>query len=292
MLPEETRRRQKRLVKIIFELAEKLLSEDEGQLKNVLNRLKLIYADDFKHTYSDFFPTVSEILKDDNEYNSDYLTNNMDALNTYLETNYSQDDKEYEKMYPQFTKLCDHLNLQIAQLTSFSATEKMAKDLGDQLISAKEELKKSYAKLEETNKKLEESNKRANTMQTELISILSIFSAIVIAFNGGITLLGSAVTSINGAKHYESVVMVVIVCGMVMFNTIFLMMFLIAKLTERDIFAKCQEKNCVECKTRCRGFGKIRKRLPYVYYFNFVCIIGIIADLVIWGLDISGYIGR
>ena len=33
MLPEETRRRQKRLVKIIFELAEKLLSEDEGQLK-------------------------------------------------------------------------------------------------------------------------------------------------------------------------------------------------------------------------------------------------------------------
>ncbi|MDE5885018.1 MAG: hypothetical protein K2H29_08115, partial [Oscillospiraceae bacterium] len=53
-----------------------------------------------------------------------------------------------------------------------------------------------------TKLRLEESNKKADTLQTDFIAMLSIFAAIVIAFSGGLSLLGSSISSINYAKHY------------------------------------------------------------------------------------------
>lgn len=297
MFPNETRGRQERLRKLIFELSENLLSEDETKIKQILNRLKEIYKDNFKHKYSDFFPIILEIFKEDNEYNIEYLSNNLDKLGTYLEQEYAEGKQEYyDNIYSQFIKLCDHLNLQISQLNYFSVTEKKTNDSSIQLQEVNQKLEESYKKLNESNLRLEDSydkmedaNKKASTLQTELISILSIFAAIIIAFSGGLTLLGSCISSISNAKHYESVTLIAIICGIVMFNTIFLMMFFVSKLTERDIFAKCKTKNCVECDNlKCKGMSKIRKRLPYVFYFNCMAIVGIVIDMLVWFLDVKG----
>lgn len=153
------------------------------------------------------------------------------------------------------------------------------------------ELKEANKNLEESNKKMEEANKKADGIQTQLITILGIFAAIIVTFSGGVTLLGSSIMSINNAKHYESVVMIAIICGMVVFNTIFLMMYYVSKLTERDVFAKCKTEICVQCKeTNCNGISKIRKRLPYVFYYNCISVVGIVIDLIVWLLDIKGYI--
>lgn len=295
MFPDETKARQGKLLNLIYELSEGLLSNDEKQIRQYLNRLNGIYADDFKHKYSDFFPVLVKIYEEDNEYNIDYLSNNLDMLGTYLEKDYSEGENEYSDIYMQFTKLCDHLNLQIGQFSFILARETpeaILYEASQNLRVSNEKIEESNKKLEASNKNLEESNRKASTIQTDLIAILSIFAAIVITFSGGLTLLGSNIASVNNAKHYESVVMVTIICGMVMFNTIFLLMYFVSKMTERTVYAKCKSEFCVECKNvKCGVIRKIRKRLPYVFYYNCASVIGIVIDLVIWFIDMKGYIG-
>ena len=143
--------------------------------------------------------------------------------------------------------------------------------------------------LTEAASELNKASKTASTMQTELIAVLSIFAAIVITFSGGLSYLGSAMTSINQAEHYEAVMMVAIICGMVIFNTIFLMMYLVSKITERNIYARCVTYDCSACDLgKCGGIRRIRKRLPYVFYFNIFGVLGIVIDLIVWFLDIKG----
>lgn len=300
MFPEETRGRQDRLNKIIYELSEIVLNnEDDKVIQQYLERLKSIYTDNFKHKYSLFFPVLLEIYREDNKFNIDYLSYNLNVIEVYLEDEYSKGKKEYLEMYAQFTKLCDHLSLQIGQfnylLTAASVVERSDQNLQEsekQITEALKKLGESNENLKTSNSNLEQANRKADTIQTELIAMLSIFAAIVIAFSGGITLLGNSISSISNAKHYESVIMAAIICGMVMFNTIFLLMYFVSKLTQRNINVSCEALVCMACKNKnCKWLSKIRKRYPYVFYYNCLSIVGILIDLGIWFMHMKGYIG-
>lgn len=287
MFPDETRKRQERLSEQISLLAERILDTQNEEHLETIGRLQKIYADGFKHYYSDFFPVVLEMFKEDNQYNIDYLSSNLEAIRSELELDYSNGTDQFKDIYSQFTKLCDHLNLQISELSVFSKIEARTKD-------TKVSMDTMTSKLKSATTELEKANKKANSLQTELIAVLSIFAAIVITFSGGITFLGSVMASIKDVAYFESVILAAIVCGMILFNTIFLMMYMVSKITERNIYAKCLTEDC-SCEGgeriyKCNGIRRIRKRLPYIFYFNLFAIIGIIVDMIIWFLDIKGII--
>lgn len=288
MYPEETRNRQEKLSNEIYALSSSLLNVDLKEDKQILGRLQAIYSDGFKHSYSDLYPVMLKIFNDGNQYQNEYLTSNLLTLNNTLETDFYKGINEYKDIYKQFTKLCDHLNLQIAQMSFISSNNDRISDLQSELKTSMQHLNEANISIGKATRKLNKANKKANSLQTELISVLSIFAAIVITFSGGFTLIGSAITSINSAKNYESVILIVLISGMIIFNTIFLMMYLISKITERNIFAKCRTPNC-SCQfdydeKECSGLDRIRKRLPYVFYFNILGIIGILIDLIVWYL--------
>lgn len=279
MLPEENRDRQERLNQIILELSETVLEAES--YTQYLNRLNVLYQDNFKHQYSDFFPIILKILEEGNSYDIEYLSNNLDALGTYLDEQISKGDESFKTMYVPFSKLCDHLDLQIRQTNYYQSMLLQSNDTN-------ENLKNALTDLHDANSRIDAATDRANTMQTELISILSIFAAIVITFSGGFTFLGSSVTAISTAKYYESIIIVVLICGIILFNTIFLMMYFVSKLTGRNVYAVCIMQDCSMCTQKCSELKKIRKRVPYVFYFNVATVTGIIADLIVWFLDIQG----
>lgn len=281
MLPEEIRNRQKRLEEIILGLSEAMVGRDSYE--QYLNQLNSLYQDNFKHQYSNFFPIILKILEEDNAYDIDYLSNNLIALETYLDELTLQGNITFNSMYTPFIKLCDHLDLQIRQTNYYKSMLQKSSDASQALQDAQKQLT-------EATKGIDDATKRANTMQTELISILSIFAAIVITLSGGFTFLGNSLTAISNAKYYESIIIIAIICGMVLFNTIFLMMFFVAKLTERNIFSPCTEDDCSKCARKCHWLKRLSLRLPYVFYFNIMAIIGIVFDLIIWTLDIYGII--
>lgn len=283
MLAQEKARRQNELENCIYDLSEKLLEDDCAKREIALKLLEL-YKNGFRHSYSGFFPIILTISQNDNTYDLDCLSENLESLRAYVEKDYVTGSKEFGILYRRLEKLCDHLNLEIGRLNYYAQNEHKIEDMETKTTTLNEDLRTARVDLEAASK-------RAASIQTELIAVLSIFAAIVVAFSGGFTFLGSVMTSINEASHYEVVVLVAIICGMVMFNTIFLMMYLVGKITDRNIYARCLTENC-SCDNqplkKCNGLQRIRKRLPYVFYFNLICIIGIVIDCIIWYRDITG----
>ena len=281
MLAEEKNRRQGALEKYIYELCEQLL--DDSGIRNISLKLLEIYKGDFRHNYSSFFQLNIEISKDNNKYNLDYLSNNLQNIRSYIEEDFISGTKEFESIYGPLNKLCDNINLEIGRWNYYSQYEQKIEDIKSQSTF----LNTSIAS---ATKELKQASKQAATIQTELIAVLSIFAAIVITFSGGFTFLGSVMTSINDVDCYEVVVLSAIICGMVIFNTIFLLMYLVGKVTDRNIYAKCNSIDC-SCKNRCGGITKIRKRLPYVFWFNVTCVIGIFIDCIVWYCDMRNWFG-
>ncbi|MGN0273001.1 MAG: hypothetical protein ACI4DL_09625 [Lachnospiraceae bacterium] len=278
MFPKEKRIRQAKLTEYIYELSERLFDGQSNEEKEIADKLKVIYTDNFRHSYSDFFPVVLKIFQEDNNYNGEYLMNNLQKIRDFLDIDYSNGINEYQDMYSQFIKLCEHLNLQISQLTYFSSTEEQVKD-------ANKNIETAIFNLGEAKKELESANNKANTMQTELIAVLSIFSAIVITFAGGFELIGNAISAVASENvNLYKLILICLIGGFVFFNTVFLMMYLVSKITKRSIYAKCITEDC-SCEQECNGMKKIRKRLPYIFYFNAILILFVIIDSIfVWKL--------
>lgn len=290
MLADERIKRQTELENIIKKLSEAPL--DERKIREAALQLLEIYKGDFRHSYSTFFPIILRIAQSDDESNLDYLSNNLESLRAYAEEDYISGIKEFEELYEHLEKLSDHLNLEIGRWNYYSQNESKIVDISIKTDTLAENINNETKRLEEATKSLRRASKQAASIQTELITVLSIFAAIVITLSGGFTFLGSVMTSINGVEYIESVVLVALVCGLVIFNTIFLMMYLVGKITERNIYARCLTENCTcEGKQReeCSSIRRIQKRLPYVFYFNLAAVCGIVIDCLVWLVDIKGY---
>ena len=285
MFPKENRAMQEMLSEHIYGLSGRPLDKQRNEHLEIIQKLLMIYKDGFKHSYADFFPVILKIFKEDTTYNIDYLMSNLEIIRETLENDYSEGKNQFEEVYEQFIKLCDHLNLQISEMMFFSSSESKFNDASVKMQQANEDLR-------EAQRNLAEANSVSKSLQTELIAVLSIFAAIVTTFSGGFTFLGSVMTSIREVEYYEIVVLAAIICGMVMFNTIFLMMYLVSKIIRRDIYAKCNVSDCScdEMKCKCSGIKRVRKRLPYVFFFNVVCLLGIVIDCMVWFMDMKGII--
>lgn len=281
MLAKEKSRRQDELEKLIRSLSKKLLVELE--IREMLLQLLEIYRGGFRHSYSGFFPLIVLISKSTEQESIDFLSDNLEIIHEYIEKDFVSGEKEFKDIYDQLNKLCDHLTVEIGRWNYYSQNEQKIEDIKSRTTVLNDEMSKA-------TKELQRASKQASSIQTELIAVLSIFAAIVLTFSGGFTFLGSIIGAVNDARHYEAIILVAIVCGMIIFNTIFLLMYLVGKITERNIYARCDTLDC-SCRKRCGGLKRIRKRLPYVFYFNVVCIIGIVINMVVWYLDLKGCLG-
>lgn len=282
MLAEERMRRQGELENYITQLAAELL-DDEAGIRSMTLKMLEIYKGDFRHGYAGFFPLITEISKNKNTDSLEKLSANLESIRLYVEQDFVSGRKEFQAIYDQINKLFDHINTEIGRWNYYSQNEQKIEDVKCQSVSLS-------ASITVARHELEKASKQASSIQTELIAVLSIFAAIVVTFSGGFTFLGSVMTSINGVKYYEIVVMVAIICGMVIFNTIFLLMYLVGKITDRNIYAKCDTDDC-SCENKCGNLTRIRKRLPYVFYFNLLAVCGIVLDLAIWYFDMRGWLG-
>lgn len=285
MYPKESRERQEKLSNEIYELSMRVLNKEENEHLGSIHRLQMIYQDSFKHSYSDFFPVLSKIFEEDNEYNVEYLMTNLETIRIELEEDYNSGKHEFKDIYEKFTKLCDHINLQISQTTYFFSNASKINDANVKIQQANKDLLAAQ-------NALDKANEQTKSLQTELIAVLSIFAAIVITFSGGLSFLGSVMASINLATYYEMIVLMAIICGIIIYNTIFLMMYLVSKIIKRNIYARCltSECSCDDPKCKCGGLKRVRRRLPYVYYFNAVAVVGIIIDCVVWFFDMRGWL--
>lgn len=314
MLETERLKRQDRLKELILRMAtiETGLATEED-IKNITEELKTIYNHGFRHQYSDIFPVIREIAEKTEVYDSEILLGNVHSIRELVEQSHNTTG-HFNTLYLPLLKLMDHINLELARLSVFSVDERRLEDLRTDANEAKTRLKETEEKLTEAinllskenqernelkaelevaTKNLKEANDKAQNLQTELVSVLSIFSGVVIAFFGGLSFLGSSISSIQNVIIYKSV-LVCVLCGLVLFNLIFLLLYIVGKIINRSIFARCSNdcKNDSSCKctsgcaSPCSGFKRLQKRLPYVFWVNIVGLLICLLDVIVWYLRI------
>lgn len=257
------KQKEKELIAVIEDLASKKWMEDKAE--NYVNKFREIYQGEYRHDYSIFFPLLSKIEKNEKKESILILNENLVQLRSYIDRKFCEPvNGAYNKNVRQIVKLLDHLNLESSRLDVNSANKNQIRDLKNQLET-------TQTKLENAQKKLVKASKKATSMQTELISILSIFSAVILVFFVDTQSITSAMISMQNSSIFR-VVLVLSICGLLLFNGLFLLFqfisYLITKNSDRQ--------------AKILRFGK-----P-LFYLDLILILLIICDVMVWYLCIYG----
>ena len=92
-----------------------------------------------------------------------------------------------------------------------------------------------------TNSNLKIINKKAENMQKEHVTILGIFSSIVITFVAGMVFSSSVLNNIDKASIYRLVFIMALIALMI-FNLVYLLLDFIAKINNQRILTESQGK--------------------------------------------------
>lgn len=243
---------------------------DQGTVAVIVGMLKMVYTNGFRHSYSQFLPIVIRIYhNEESKYSLDFLSTSLIALATYLD----KDTKEEEQFKAHVFKLCDHLNLELELLQYYSSSTSELEIMKQQAGSLENQLSTAISQLDSYRS-------RIDSLQTEFITVLGVFAAIIIGFSGGLSFIGNAISSLSDVPLLHSILSILI-CGLVIFNSVFVLMYLIGKITGKNIYEKCVTDDCTcnNGKPRCNVFTRVRRRLPYVFYLNLLITILIIITV-------------
>lgn len=266
---------------LVKDLAEKNLNEKDIEI--ISKKFFEMYQKDVRNNYYILFTTIAEISKGNIE-SFDALNVNIDNLNNFAKKTY----KDNKKVIMGFDKLNQYIKLE-ANRASFNQVQ--IKKLGlatREFEEQKEELKSHKQDLEEMEVRLKEYENKLNIAESgyinNLLSVLGVFSGIIIAFFGGLEYITSVFNNIGDVSKYR-LVFISLMLGFVIFNTVSAMLVFLGKMTDKDIYRPCKTPNC-SCDEKCNFIKRIKNKLPYVYSVNFVIILMMIGTVGLWILDL------
>lgn len=282
------------LHQLLKELAATWIHNDK--ISQYVSQLKNIYCekDDkgksvkYRHEYFRISQTIYEISADES-LSFEMLLYNLAGLITYIDI----EEKGNDLFISSVKKLNDHINLEITRIVRAKKHDRELHVLSLSVKNALEQTKESLEKIEklaqdteQTLKKIEELKQDIDTSTTNQITILSIFTGIVMAFVGGFSILGSA---FSNAELFEARVWLLIflmsLVGFIFFNTVFMFIYMVAKLSGKRLSVQCKSEQCGMCMKceECKAskvwcpFHKLWKKYPYVAYVNIVLLFMIVA---------------
>lgn len=228
MLEEKRGKKQEELHKVLLELASPsvgMLQENSKPLLTYVIRLSSIYDDDFRHQYSLFFDEVlKEIFEKSDGKDIETFRVNLSSIRKFV-CNVCNDRENL--LQKKIVKLCDHLWLEISRWEFLFGK-------AGKLTSMEDRLNKIDMLSKDVEKRTKGTEERFSKLQVDFVAILAIFAAVVIAFSTGSNYLSSALSSIDTVS-LGRLVAVVSLCGFVLVNTLFMLMYFIGQLTGKSI---------------------------------------------------------
>lgn len=214
---------------------------NDAELDELVKELREIYQGGFRHQYNRIFNILSMLDKND--------SSRIGTVAENIRTIYQkiQDDESLNGISSQVEKLYDHVNLEVSRI-------QYTHNISQNWISQGKDL---YDKISNINK-------RADDMQREYITILGIFSSIVIAFVSGLVFSSSVLNNIDKVSIYR-LTFVVLGIAMVLFNLVNLLLE----------FLKSINKFSVNTPEPNRG-------APMIAIINMVIVMLMLVDIALW----------
>lgn len=215
------------------------------------------------------------------EFIVSYIRDIGEEKRSRLHSNAKKIIKDCKEVDDKIIKIINYILLEIPRAVEFdkliaqsNTSQKLLRELRLELRDNKESMKNSQEKIEK--------------MQSDFISILSIFSAVVISFFGGLSVLGSSLENINKVSHYR-LGFVIVIIGVTIFNIIYMLLYVISKLTEKKIGMSVREDICQGCERETRIHCFITK-YPIPFFYNLFSIISIITIYALYNIDKYNFI--
>lgn len=211
-----------------------------------IERLEALYyvegEDNFKHFYSDIFSEMSEVNADADNGNIDVLSQNIQIIRGSYKSRNEDSKGNIIDIRQSLKKLSDHVNLEAARFRNVSAqieakTQSLPiSDLETNTKAIKTNVDKATEKIAELSLNSEKLERELLISKEQYITILGIFSSVVISFTAGTAFSMSVLENINKATIYR-IVLIVLALGFVLLNIIFALFYYVGQLTNRKITA-------------------------------------------------------
>ena len=194
----------------IFEMATSDM--EDNAIRRMLLSLNTLYSTGFRHYYSDFLPIIHSISQEDNAYSLEWLASNLVKARIIVEKDMVEGRNEFQTLHQPLLKLSDHINLEIARYQYYSSNDQKLKDMEVRSKDLQNQLK-------ELTEKINVESQNASAMQTQYMTILGIFAAIILAFVGNFSFSTSALQNIHQA-NIPRLVLVTLIVGFIFYNMI------------------------------------------------------------------------
>lgn len=305
------------LNELIDELCKKDFSKDKDKIDLWITKLNKIYANNYRHTYSEIFLKIQNIISKDNSETLEILGENLNVLGASINLKLSEnsDDANLKNTSDSFKKFSDHINLEIGRYNFLQAhfennknndisTVTTNPDISKEVDSIKKRLDMVSKDVDnirpittQAQKELDNLDSKLENNKISSITTLTIFSAVVLAFSGGITFEAGIFKGMADSSSYR-LIFTIALTGFILFNTIFALLYLVGKLAGKSISTKCKywcksnDKNlkinvCNDgfCNKQCHSvsvFCRIFHKYSYVALINIILIWTMYIDFLLW----------
>lgn len=240
--------KQQRLQELLLELALPETKITDSNLEQYIFRLQDIYEADFRHLYSGVFGVITRIDADD----ASDLAKLQENIHTLHSTSVNWLTKKRGHVSEDFCrrleKLYDHVNLDISRI---SYTREIAKRMEEKNLK--------------TSKEIKLISEKANNMQKDYITILGIFSSIVITFVAGMVFSSSVLSNIDKVSIYR-LTFVMLMIALLLFNLLNLLLDFIYRVNQRGVPAPDKKKQTT----------------PVIIKINCILFTIVVMDLLAW----------
>lgn len=281
-------------------------------IEDSIVRLIVFYLINHRHKYSKVAEYINKKAINDEQFVS-FILSNVDKLIKYCKGYSNRVDElikqvikeleipnnQYEelnhfKLIENLEKLNDHISLEQQRIIfSQNREHSIFSGLIDEINNSTQ---KAQMEIDNKTKQIKDE------LNSSVISVLGVFSAVVMVFFGGLNVLGNILSTMNEACILR-VTFIAALTGIIVFNIIFLLLYFIAKLLNKSIaindlsllYGKCYEwdsnqEKVVENSSALKKYRKIinspfrrlRVRYPILFWFNFGMILIMLNCAMIW----------
>lgn len=308
------------LLSLIDALCDVNFAKEQNNIDGWVSKLNKVYSNEYRHTYSDIFFKIQQIMSDTLSNNDasdtevlEVLGENLNVLGNRIDELAAQnsDDANYKNTVSGYKKFSDHIRLEIgrynfikSRFTGTAADGNSGKSTDEHsAIDAERILKLEQAvnairpRVAQAQKQLDGLDGKLESNKISSITTLTIFSAVILAFSGGITFESGIFQGMVESTSYR-LVFTIALSGFILFNTIFALLYLVGKMAGKRIGTKCKymvtandnynqcqscgdgycTKECAEVSIACRIFHKY----SYVFAIDAILLYVLYTDFFLW----------
>lgn len=217
----EIETKQEELDSYLTELSELYDETDRDRVLEIGKNICAIYRSQlsngtpFRHQYNHFLKVLWPIEQD----YVDVLISNLKII--------IEDNKDDVQACSNLLKLYDHISIDIVRVAVVQQTDNAIRNL--------EDTSKKIGNISTRSNKLKNDidnlSKKVESSHIEIVAVLGVFAAIVIGFTGGLDIIGGALSNV-GVKDFPLILFSVSLCGMVLFDLLWLLMECVMHITK------------------------------------------------------------